>query len=85
MRQRYIWASLAAGEKGPRIMSATYTAVFTQDAECWIGWIEEVQGVHCQESTRGELVESLHVVLREALELNRSGADGDYEEFEIAV
>jgi len=37
----------------------------------WIGWIEEVPGVNCQESTREELIESLMVTLREALEFNR--------------
>jgi hypothetical protein len=39
--------------------------------------------------TRDELIESLRVTLREALELNRSdairAAGGGYEEFEIAV
>ena len=70
-------------------MSANYTAVVKQDAGWWIGWIEEVPGVNCQEATRDELIESLRVTLREALELNRSdairAAGGGYEEFEIAV
>ena len=70
-------------------MSASYTAVVKQDAGWWIGWIEEVPGVNCQEPTRDELIESLRVTLREALELNRSdairAAGGGYEEFEIAV
>ena len=70
-------------------MSATYTAVVKQDAGWWIGWIEEVPGVNCQEATRDELVESLRVSLREALDLNRSdairAAGGGYEEFQIAI
>jgi predicted RNase H-like HicB family nuclease len=70
-------------------MKANYTAVVKQDAGWWIGWIEEVPGVNCQEPTREELVETLKVTLREALELNRSdaiGAAGDgFEELEIAV
>ncbi|MEO8083159.1 MAG: type II toxin-antitoxin system HicB family antitoxin [Ardenticatenales bacterium] len=70
-------------------MNASYTAVVKQDTGWWIGWIEEVPGVNCQEASRDELVESLRVTLREALELNRSDAiraagDG-YEECEIAV
>jgi hypothetical protein len=40
----------------------------------WIGWIEEVPGVDCQEQTRAELLETLEVTLREALELNRREA-----------
>lgn len=70
-------------------MKANYTAVVKQDAGWWIGWIEEVPGVNCQEPTREELVETLKVTLKEALELNRSdaiGAAGDeFEELEIAV
>jgi len=70
-------------------MKTKYTAVVKEDAGWWIGWIEEVPGVNCQESTREELITSLEVTLREALELNRSearDAAGDkYEELEIAV
>lgn len=70
-------------------MQTKYTAVVKEDAGWWIGWIEEVPGVNCQEKTRDELVESLRVTLREALDLNRSDAIGaagtDFEELEIAV
>jgi predicted RNase H-like HicB family nuclease len=55
-------------------MSQTYTAVVKQDGEWWIGWIEEVTGVNCQERTREELLESLRVTLAEALEMNRADA-----------
>ena len=40
----------------------------------WIGWIEEVPGVNCQEASREELLESLRVTLSEALEFNREDA-----------
>lgn len=70
-------------------MKATYKAVVKEEAGCWIGWIEEVPGVNCQEPTREELIETLRVTLREALEANRSDAldaAGDtYEELDIAV
>ena len=60
-----------------------------QDGEWWIGWIEEIPGVNCQEATREELLESLKITLQEALELNRTdaidAAGGDFEELEIAV
>ena len=52
-------------------MSNTYTAIFKQDGNWWIGWIEEVPGTNCQEVTRDELVESLRAVLREALEFEQ--------------
>jgi len=48
-----------------------YTAVVKVDDGSWIGWIEVVPGVNCQEATRGELLESLRVTLNEALEFNR--------------
>ena len=70
-------------------MNNEYTAVVKQDGGWWIGWIEEVPGVNCQEATREELVESLRVTLREALDLNRDDAllsAGDqYTEERIAV
>jgi len=55
-------------------MANNYTAIVKQDGEWWIGWVEEVPGVNCQESTREELLESLRVTLREALEFNREDA-----------
>ena len=70
-------------------MNARHKAVVKQEIECWIGWIEEVPGVNCQESTRKELLRTLKITLREALEFNRTdaidAAGGDYEELEIAV
>ena len=52
-------------------MKNNYTAVVKQDGDWWIGWIEEVPGVNCQEATREELLESLRVTLNEVLEFNR--------------
>jgi len=70
-------------------MAHTYTAVIKQDAGWWVGWIEEVPGVNCQEATREELLESLRVTLAEAIELNRdearNAAGKEYEELPIAV
>jgi hypothetical protein len=55
-------------------MANTYTAITKQDGDWWIGWIEEVPGVNCQERSREEPRESLRVTLREALEFNREEA-----------
>ena len=55
-------------------MKEMYTAVVKKSRDWWIGWIEEVPGVNCQEATREELLESLRVTLREALEFNRRDA-----------
>ena len=55
-------------------MPNTYTAITKQDGDWWIGWIEEIPGVNCQERTREELLESLKVTLKEAVEFNRQEA-----------
>ncbi len=55
-------------------MPNTYTALTKQDGEWWIGWIEEVPGVNCQEHTREKLLASLRETLLEALEFNRQDA-----------
>lgn len=70
-------------------MNQTYTAVVKQDGRWWIGWVEEVPGVNCQERTRDELLESLRITLVESLEMNRADARNaagkGYEELRIAV
>jgi predicted RNase H-like HicB family nuclease len=70
-------------------MNNVYTAVVKRDGDWWIGWIEEVPGVNCQESSRDELLESLKLTLLEALEFNRqdaiAAAGGSYQEESIAV
>jgi hypothetical protein len=70
-------------------MHESYTAVIKQSGNWWIGWIKEVSGVNCQESSKGELLESLRITLREALEFNRYEAIeavGDsFEEVSVAI
>lgn len=71
------------------LMNSQYTAIVKRDGDWWIGWIEEVPGVNCQERSREELLESLKVTLREALEFNRqdalSAAGKDFQEETIAI
>jgi predicted RNase H-like HicB family nuclease len=52
-------------------MKRNLAAVVKRAGGWWIGWIEEIPGVNCQERTKDELLESLSVTLAEALELNR--------------
>jgi predicted RNase H-like HicB family nuclease len=69
--------------------TATYTAVIKQDANWWIGWVEEIPGVNCQEASRDALIKSLRETLLEAIELNRADALAavgcDYEEYSLAL
>ncbi|MBI5844461.1 MAG: type II toxin-antitoxin system HicB family antitoxin [Deltaproteobacteria bacterium] len=55
-------------------MPNKFTAVTKKDGDWWIGWIEEVPGVNCQEQTREKLLESLRATLAEAIEMNREEA-----------
>jgi predicted RNase H-like HicB family nuclease len=55
-------------------MKNTFTAVTKLDGDWWIGWIEEIPGVNCQEKTREALLVSLRTTLIEAIELNRQDA-----------
>lgn len=66
-----------------------YTAIVKDAGDCWIGWIEELPGVNCQEHTREELLDTLRVTLQEALEQNRAeareAAGEAFEETRIAI
>jgi predicted RNase H-like HicB family nuclease len=70
-------------------MNNEYTAVIKNENNCWIGWVEELPGVNCQESTREALMETLRITLKEALEFNRndalSAAGVGFEEQKIAL
>lgn len=70
-------------------MDANYMAVIKQEGDWWIGWSAGIPGVNCQEASREELLETLRVTLREALEFNRADALGaagsEHEEFEKSV
>jgi predicted RNase H-like HicB family nuclease len=69
--------------------SNSYTAIYKQDGDFWIGWIEEVPGVNAQEKTKKELFASLKTILKEALEFNREdarkAAEADYTEELIMI
>ncbi len=66
-----------------------YTAVVKRSGEWWIGWIEEVPGVNCQERTHEALRQSLVETLSEALEFNRrdalAAAGDDYQEEKVVI
>jgi len=70
-------------------MNSQYTAVIKKDGDWWIGWIEEIPGVNCQEKTKDELLKSLRITLKEALKFNKkealSAAGKEFQEEIIAV
>ena len=71
-------------------MTQNYTAVIQKSDGWWIGWIQEVNGINCQERTREALLVSLKTGLEDILELNRKEAihrtEGEsFEEVTIAL
>ncbi len=70
-------------------MQNQYTAVIKRDGKWWIGWIEEVPSVNCQELTKEALVVSLRETLKEALDFNKEEAKAlagiDFHEEKIAI
>lgn len=67
----------------------TYTALIKQTNDGWIGWVEEIPGINCQEATYDALLETITLTLREAIELNkaeaRAAAISDYKELALSV
>ena len=55
-------------------MQNKYTAVIKNEGSWWLGWVEEVPGVNCQEKSHQDLIRSLKITLQEALEFNRKEA-----------
>ncbi len=77
------------GKHGNEDMSKEYIAVIKKEDDWWIGWMEEVPRVNCQERRREELLETLRITLTEALEFNRQealySAGADFHEEKTAV
>ena len=55
-------------------LSIEETTYPDKEDDWWVGWIEGIPGVNCQERTYNKLRETLEVTLREALEFNRQDA-----------
>ena len=70
-------------------MENKYTAIVKQEEDWWIGWIEEIPGVNCQERTRNDLLETLKETLKEALEMNKrealAVAESNYSEVVLEI
>lgn len=71
------------------VMNKEYKAIIKQEGDWWIGWVEEVPGVNCQEPTHDKLIASLRITLKEALEFSRQDAlaaiGAGYKEEKIAI
>lgn len=70
-------------------MKDAYTAIVKREGDWWIGWVEEIPGVNCQESSREKLLDTLKITLREALDFNKQdaikAAGNNYQEEKIAI
>ena len=64
-------------------MKNEYTAMIKKETIARNDWIEEVPGVNCQEHTREELLETLRVTLKEALEFNRENYTNSFKHINL--
>lgn len=60
-------------------MQNTFTAVFEQDGEWWIGNVEELPGANTQGKTLEEARENLKEAIQLVLEANREIARREFE------
>ncbi|MFQ5588351.1 MAG: type II toxin-antitoxin system HicB family antitoxin [Nitrospiria bacterium] len=60
-------------------MSQKYTATVMRDEDRWLGWIEEVPGIQCQEHSREALQENLMGLLKKTLLFNQQETFSDLE------
>ncbi len=58
-------------------MTATFTAVFEQDGDWWVGYVEELPGANTQGATLEEARENLKEAVALILEANRELAQPD--------
>ena len=58
-------------------MTATFTAVFEQDGDWWVGYVEELPGANTQGATLDEARENLKEAVALILEANRELAQRD--------
>ena len=60
-------------------MTATFTAVFEQDGDWWVGYVEELPGANTQGATldeaRKNLKEAAALIIEANRELAQRGAD----------
>ena len=71
-------------------MQQNYTAIIQQQNGWWIGWVQEIPCVDCQERTKDELLDTLEITLHETLEYNREEAHhaavgNQYQEITIQI
>lgn len=70
-------------------MQQNYTAVIQYSDGWWIGWVQEIPGVNCQERTRDKLLVALEITLRETIAYNREealrAAENQHEEVTIQI
>ena len=70
-------------------MAQTYTALIQCTDGWWIGSIQEIPGINCQERTRDQLLVSIRSALKDILELNQQEAsrriENGYEAVSISI
>ncbi len=58
-------------------MTRTFTAIFEEHGDWWIGWVEELPGANAQERTLEEARASLQEVIPVILEARRESMQSE--------
>ena len=66
-------------------LGETYTAHIEKNGDGWIGWIQELPEVGCEEKTKKELLETLEVALHKVLKMYEMEAETWDKQFETDV
>ena len=64
-------------------MEAKFTAVFEQDGDWWVGYVEELPGANTQGKTLEEARENLKEAISMILEANKELTQRDHEGREV--
>lgn len=77
------WVARPPAEERPEALesdvSGRFTAVFQQDGDWWIGYVEEIPGANAQERTLEEARKSLKEAVADILEANRELTRTEFE------
>jgi predicted RNase H-like HicB family nuclease len=70
-------------KKEEKVVENRFTAVFQQDGDWWLGWVEELPGANTQGRTLEEARENLREAVALIIEANRKLAQNEIEGKEV--
>ena len=65
-------------------MNMNYTFIIRKQGDCWVGWVEQIPGIHCQEQTHKKLIDLLEKTLIGYMTGDITDLLGNYEQVHIS-